>query len=377
MTRFPAMVARSGAALFVLASVAVASTLLVQGAPPADSDDRFGPVLDFSFDDSRGGTFALADLKGQPWVGVPFFLRCTGPCPSITRDIREHLHDQLDGTDIKIVSFSLDPEIDTADALASYAESIDVDPDRWIFLSAETEEAMHDFVRQGLKVPVSRNEGVADPGLAITHGTRMPVIDPEGRIAGWYDIADPSLTNDDMTPMAAQPIVEERFRTLENRARAVGGYELRAGSRSTRIPLVNACLNGLATVLLVLGFLAIKGGHRRRHEALMKLAFLASALFLCFYLYYHFVVLPISGGPTKFNGTGAAKAAYLALLASHVVLAAINLPMVLRVLWLAHREDWVRHRRLARWTFPIWLYVSVTGVVVYLVLYPFNPAQVG
>ncbi|MEZ6019814.1 MAG: DUF420 domain-containing protein [Planctomycetota bacterium] len=91
------------------------------------------------------------------------------------------------------------------------------------------------------------------------------------------------------------------------------------------------------------------------------------------YLYYHFKVLPLQNGPTPYNGTGLAKGLYLAMLASHVILAAINLPMVLRVFWLAHKENWVAHRRLARWTFPIWLYVSVTGVLVYLVLYRWNP----
>jgi uncharacterized membrane protein YozB (DUF420 family) len=106
---------------------------------------------------------------------------------------------------------------------------------------------------------------------------------------------------------------------------------------------------------------------------MMRSAFVVSAAFLSCYLYYHFAVLPISGGPTRFNGEGAAKAAYLLMLLTHVVLAVVNLPMVLRVFWLAHKEDWDRHRRLARWTLPIWLYVSLTGVLVYLVLYPFNP----
>ena len=95
------------------------------------------------------------------------------------------------------------------------------------------------------------------------------------------------------------------------------------------------------------------------------------------YLYYHFVVLPLQNGPTPYRGGGTAKVLYLVILATHVVLAAVNLPMVLRVLWLAHKGMWEKHRAWARWTFPIWLYVSVTGVLVYLILYQWNPVPAG
>lgn len=141
------------------------------------------------------------------------------------------------------------------------------------------------------------------------------------------------------------------------------------------LPAVNATLNGLAAVLLVAGLLAIQGGARERHAWLMRAAFVVSALFLACYLYYHFAVA--RGQPTRFHGAGWRRGAYLALLLSHTVLAVVNLPMVLRTLWLAHEERWEAHARLARRTFPIWLYVSVTGVVVYVVLYHFNPAPLG
>lgn len=140
---------------------------------------------------------------------------------------------------------------------------------------------------------------------------------------------------------------------------------------SLHLPALNAALNGTAAVLLVAGLAAIKSGQRELHRKLMLAAFAVSAAFLACYLYYHVVVA--QGQPTRFNATGWARRAYLALLLTHTVLAAVSLPMVLRTLWLAHRERWDAHRRLARWTFPIWLYVSVTGVVVYVVLYHFNP----
>ena len=140
------------------------------------------------------------------------------------------------------------------------------------------------------------------------------------------------------------------------------------------LPLVNACLNGSSAVLLLSGLAAIGSGRRDLHARLMVAASVLSGLFLASYLYYHFVVIP-ELGVTRFRGTGALRTAYYAMLASHVVLAAVNLPMVLRTLWLAHRQRWEAHRRLARWTFPIWLYVSVTGVLVYLALYVWAPPE--
>jgi uncharacterized membrane protein YozB (DUF420 family) len=141
---------------------------------------------------------------------------------------------------------------------------------------------------------------------------------------------------------------------------------------NVHLPAVNATLNGIAALFLVAGLLAIRSGQRKRHEHCMKLAFVASAAFLACYIYYHFAIA--KGQPTRFHGEGAARAGYLALLLSHTVLAVVNLPMVLRTFWLAHKERWDDHRRLAKWTFPIWLYVSVTGVAVYVVLYHLNPA---
>ena len=138
---------------------------------------------------------------------------------------------------------------------------------------------------------------------------------------------------------------------------------------NVHLPAVNASLNALATVLLLAGLAAIKAGRRERHEKLMTSALGASAAFLACYLYYHFTVTTL----TRFHGSGAARIAYFVLLGTHTVLAMVNLPMVLRTFWLARRQRWEAHRRLARWTFPIWLYVSVTGVVVYVVLYHFNP----
>lgn len=138
------------------------------------------------------------------------------------------------------------------------------------------------------------------------------------------------------------------------------------------IPAVNATLNALATVLLCVGLVLIKRGRRQAHARVMVAATVVSAAFMAGYLYYHFVVLP-DLGHTPYNGTGPVRTAYYAMLISHVVLAAVNVPLVVMTLWRAARGDLERHRRIARWCWPIWFYVSLTGVLVYVVLYHLNP----
>lgn len=138
------------------------------------------------------------------------------------------------------------------------------------------------------------------------------------------------------------------------------------------IPLLNACLNGTSGVLLLAGLAAIRTGRRKLHERLMISALFVSAAFLASYLYYHFVVVP-EVGLTRFHGAGRWKAAYYAMLATHVVLAVVVVPLALRTVFLARRARFDAHKRWARITFPIWLYVSVTGVLVYLALYVWNP----
>jgi len=131
-----------------------------------------------------------------------------------------------------------------------------------------------------------------------------------------------------------------------------------------QLPTVNACLNGTAAILLITGFLAIRTGKRERHRRLMEGAFAVSALFLISYLTYHAL-----HGATRFPGHGIARSIYLTILGSHTLLAILALPLVLWTFRLAGREQFDAHKRWARWTFPIWLYVSVTGVVVYWMLY--------
>jgi uncharacterized membrane protein YozB (DUF420 family) len=130
------------------------------------------------------------------------------------------------------------------------------------------------------------------------------------------------------------------------------------------LPLVNATLNAIATLLLIVGYLCIRRGRIRAHRAAMIAAFTVSALFLACYLVYHAHV-----GSRPFPGRGPVRGVYFTILISHIILAAAIPPLAGLTLWRALRGRFDRHVPIARWTLPLWLYVSVTGIVVYLMLY--------
>lgn len=131
------------------------------------------------------------------------------------------------------------------------------------------------------------------------------------------------------------------------------------------LPGVNASLNGLATLFLVAGFVFIRRRDIVRHRAMMLAAFATSVLFLVSYLTYHFNTQLV----TRFMGEGAVRVVYFAILISHSVLAAIVPVLAVLTLYRGLKLKVELHRRIARWTLPLWLYVSVTGVVIYVMLY--------
>ena len=130
------------------------------------------------------------------------------------------------------------------------------------------------------------------------------------------------------------------------------------------LPAVNATLNGLAAILLTTGFVMIRRGNRELHKRCMIAALATSALFLVSYVVYH-----ANAGSRPFLGEGAIRVVYFGILITHVVLATAILPLALMTAARGLTGQFDRHVRLARWTLPIWLYVSVTGVVIYLMLY--------
>jgi putative membrane protein len=130
------------------------------------------------------------------------------------------------------------------------------------------------------------------------------------------------------------------------------------------LPLVNASLNGLATVLLIVGYVCIRRGRIAAHRAAMVAAFATSVLFLISYLIYH-----AHAGSKPFPGQGSVRFVYFIILITHIVLAATIPPLAGITLWRAYHRRFDRHMKIARWTLPLWLYVSITGIVVYWMLY--------
>lgn len=132
----------------------------------------------------------------------------------------------------------------------------------------------------------------------------------------------------------------------------------------SQLPAVNAFLNGTAALLIIIGIYLVKTGRQRAHRAVMIAAVVSSSLFLVSYLTYHAHI-----GSKHFPGTGSVRTVYLSILLTHTVLAVIVVPMVLVTLSRGLKGRFDRHRPIARWTYPVWLYVSVTGVVIYVMLY--------
>ena len=140
------------------------------------------------------------------------------------------------------------------------------------------------------------------------------------------------------------------------------------------LPVVNASLNGLSAVFLGIGYALIRQGRQSAHRKFMLAAFVASTLFLISYLTYHgYLAYVLHRGPTRFLEPAWFRPIYLALLMTHTLLAVVILPLVLITLSRGLRGRFDPHRRIARWTWPLWMYVSVTGVLIYFLLYQIFP----
>lgn len=137
------------------------------------------------------------------------------------------------------------------------------------------------------------------------------------------------------------------------------------------LPAINAGLNSLSATFLTLGFIFIKCGNKLAHRNCMIAAFTTSVVFLASYLTYHFNVQTV----TRFQNPEWFRPIYLVILLTHTVLAVVIVPLILLTLNRARRQDFEAHKKIARWTWPLWMYVSVTGVVIYLLLYQIFPQR--
>ncbi len=308
---------------------------LLFAAATASAEEWTREVPPFSFTERSGRTVTREDLRGRPWVADFFFCGCSGPCPLLSQRMAK-LADELP-QEVRLVSFTLDPEHDTPAALTAYAKLYGADPERWLFLTGDR-EAMRELVSKGFRQAV-----VDDPHEVIIHSLRFVLVDGEGRIRTWANY-------DDVEGMGA--LLEEAKGLVPR----------------SPWPAVNASLNATCAVLLLAGLVCVKRKRIAAHKACMVSAFGVSIVFLGCYLWYH-----AHHGVTRFAYAGWAKATYFAVLGTHTVLAAAVPVLAIITLRRGFRGDIERHKRIARWTFPIWLYVSVTGVAVYWMLYWWRP----
>jgi uncharacterized membrane protein YozB (DUF420 family) len=144
----------------------------------------------------------------------------------------------------------------------------------------------------------------------------------------------------------------------------------------TDLPAVNACLNGLSTCLLTAGFVFIKRGNKSAHRNCMVAALVTSSIFLACYLYYHYAMKQAYGeAHTRFLDPAWFRPIYLGILFTHLVGAIAIVPLVILTVTRAIQANFEMHRKIARWTWPLWMYVSVTGVVIYFLLYQIFPQR--
>lgn len=353
-------------------------------------------VGEFELVDQTGAPVTRESLLGKPWVANFVFARCTFQCPATCRKIME-LNQELAEVDVRFVTITVDPEYDTPQVMAEFSQVWGAEPNRWIFATGSPDQVWQ-LIRQGFKVSAWENVGTArTPGMEFAHDNNLIHVDASGRILGRYNSAVDTelvtlkrvLTGKIETPDKHRPATQEAIRALELLKDAVRESQTSVTGESRpgddrgfdeilaklppwarRLPETNAMLNGLATILLLVGFVAIKAGRPRLHQQLMLTAFGVSILFLGSYLAYHYALHEYAGVRGKpYSGTGIMRPVYYSVLISHVILAA-TVP-VLAIGSIVHglRENWSSHRRWAKIAFPIWLYVSVTGVIIYWMLY--------
>jgi protein SCO1/2/putative membrane protein len=341
--------------------------LLPASAAAAIGD--YGKVPEFTLTERSGRVVTRDDLHGKVWVASFLFTRCTGPCPQVSLTLKR-LQDELARyPDVRLVTFTVDPERDDPEELKRYADAFGADPDRWLFLTGP-EKKVYSLLHDGFHVHVAKNTDNPRPGQEVIHDTRLFVVDREGTIRGSYEgLRDPRWPE----PEA------EYERNVKELRHQVAALEYEAWYLPTDFPRFNARLNACSTVLLLLGYVAIRRRLIRFHVTCMVSAFVVSSVFLASYLFFHLVIK--QGQATSFaSQTSAAQPPawvgqlYLAILLTHTVLAALAAPLAVWTMYLGLRRRWRAHARVAKWTFPIWLYVSVTGVVVYWMLYRLYPA---
>ena len=297
---------------------------------------RYERVPDFDLVERSGTPLRRADLMGKVWVGEFIFTRCAGACPVMVSRMMG-LYKKF--PDAAYVSFTVDPANDTPEVLRAYVKNNSL-PSEWLFATG-TYAAMQDLAKNGFKLSMGPGSSADEP---IIHSDRLVIVDRYGRqraSCSTSNFEGMAQLEDELRKVLAEPAIPVM-----------------------KLPALNAVLNASAGGFLILGLIMIKAKKPGVHKAFMLMALAASTVFLVSYLTAHHYL-----GSTRYAGQGAMRTVYFTILISHTILAALIVPLALVTVYRAFQERFDRHRALAKWTFPIWLYVSVTGVVIYFMLY--------
>ncbi len=323
------------------------------------------PLGDFRLVDRSTRVITQDDFRGRVWVVSFIFTRCPLSCPRIST-VMKNLTRRLSGSDVLLASITVDPDFDTPSVLTEYARRFDAPADRWFFLTA-SKPAIHELVQARFKLGLQEASPAekAAGSEVITHSDRLALVE-DGQVVGYFDSNDTNSL-DALVARASRLALPRWIKAL---------------------PTVNATLNGLCAVLLSVGWVLIRrrgtvvrsgtsiqdGPPRENrmlhdpavlaHLVVMLTAVAVSALFLTTYLVYH-----SQAGSTPFPHQGPLRILYFTILLSHTSLAVAVVPLVATTLIRAWRGDYAKHAAIAQVTFPIWFYVSMTGVVIYLMLY--------
>jgi protein SCO1/2 len=303
---------------------------------------RRGPKLprapEFTVTDRTGAALSRRDLLGEVWVADFIFARCPTACPAMNSAMFE-LRKRV--PELKTVTFTVDPAHDTPAFLKDWVPTMGLVQDGWHWGSGRTETEMQ-AIAAGFLQSAGRE------GQQVVHSERFVLVDRFGRMHGAFSMLDPGTFGRDPE---ALPRIEAAARRLLAQPRWI-----------LKLPQVNAGLNATSGVLLLLGLALIKAKRIGLHKACMLGALGVSSLFLVSYLSAHHFM-----GSTPY--AGAQRTAYFSILISHSILAAVIVPLAGVTVFQAFAGRFDRHRGWAKWTFPLWLYVSVTGVVIYFMLY--------
>jgi protein SCO1/2/putative membrane protein len=321
----------------VVASCAIAAVVGLLLKRPS----KYPKAPDFKVVERGGKPLSRRDLLGEVWIADFIFARCPTACPAMNSAIFE-LRRKL--PELKVVTFTVDPDHDTPKFLEGWVRTMGLEQAGWSWGSGVSEE-------ESQRIAAGFLQAAGRDGGKIVHSERFVLVDRYGRIRGVFPVLDPSTYLRD----------PEALPRIEAAARAVLAEP---AIPVKKLPKVNASLNFSSGVFLLLGFAFVRGKRLGAHRASMLLALLCSALFLASYLTAHYHL-----GSTRYEGQGAMRTLYFGILLSHTVLAAVIVPLAAVTVVRALQGSFERHRKVARWTFPLWLYVSVTGVVIYFMLY--------